>query len=150
MDDALTRPIAIAQVITVATFTAEPLERPLNFWMAELNLPASVKFAPYDQVFQQLLDPNSELSRNQRGVNVVLVRLEDWRRGARNRQILMISSNISSETQPISLTRRSNSPRVRRRPCSSGSVLGCQTHTATPRCRRPQCGSSDGSTPSWR
>ena len=62
---------------TVATFTAEPLEGPLKFWIAQLNLPVSVEFAPYDQVFQQLLDPNSLLSRNQDGVNVVLVRLED-------------------------------------------------------------------------
>ena len=46
--------------------------------MGELNLSASVEFAPYDQVFQQLLDPGSLLSQNRQGVNVVLVRLEDW------------------------------------------------------------------------
>ena len=61
-----------------ATFTAEPLEQPLAFWTTELNLPVSVEFAPYNQVFQQLLDPGSQFSRNQDGVNVVLVRLEDW------------------------------------------------------------------------
>jgi len=30
----------------------------LRFWMRELALPARVEFAPFDQVFQQLLDPH--------------------------------------------------------------------------------------------
>jgi FkbH-like protein len=63
-----------------ATFTAEPLADALGFWMGELGLPATVEFAPYGQVFQQLLDPASLLSQNRRGVNVVLVRPEDWLR----------------------------------------------------------------------
>ena len=63
-----------------ATFTAEPVQDALDFWMGELGLPATVAFAPYDQVFQQLLDPASLLSQNRQGVNVVLVRPEDWLR----------------------------------------------------------------------
>jgi FkbH-like protein len=71
------------QIIAVtATFTAEPVEEPLNFWMNELDIPCAVKFGPYNQVFQQLLDPASTLSTNQSGLNVVLIRLEDWWRGA--------------------------------------------------------------------
>ncbi len=71
------------QIIAVsATFTAEPLEEPLAFWMDELEAPCAVKFAAYNQVFQQLLDPASTLSTNQNGLNVVLIRLEDWWRGA--------------------------------------------------------------------
>jgi FkbH-like protein len=71
------------QIIALtATFTAEPLLEPLHFWMNELDNPCTVKFAPYNQVFQQLLDPDSTLSRNQTGMNVVLIRLEDWWRGA--------------------------------------------------------------------
>jgi FkbH-like protein len=70
------------QIIALtATFTAEPLLEPLNFWMNELELPCTVKFAPYNQVFQQLLDSASTLSMNQSGLNVVLIRLEDWWRG---------------------------------------------------------------------
>jgi FkbH-like protein len=68
------------RIVVAATFTAEPVQNTLEFWMRELNLPAAVEFAPYDQVFQQLLDPNSALSQNSQGVNVVLVRLEDWAR----------------------------------------------------------------------
>ena len=65
-------------IVVSATFTAEPVQDILDFWMRELNLPAAVEFAPYDQVFQQLLDPGSALSQNRQGVNVALVRLEDW------------------------------------------------------------------------
>ncbi|MEY2427784.1 MAG: polyketide synthase PksN, partial [Verrucomicrobiota bacterium] len=63
-----------------ATFTAEPLEESLRYWLKELEMSGAVEFAPYNQVFQQLLDPGSLLSANQRGLNVVLVRLEDWQR----------------------------------------------------------------------
>ncbi|MDM8563876.1 hypothetical protein QUF54_11035, partial [Candidatus Marithioploca araucensis] len=61
-----------------ATFTAEPLKESLDFWMSELDLPFDVEFAPYNQVFQQLLDSSSMLSKNETGINVVLVRFEDW------------------------------------------------------------------------
>ncbi|HEX7239483.1 MAG TPA: amino acid adenylation domain-containing protein, partial [Longimicrobiaceae bacterium] len=65
-----------------ATFTAEPVEAPLRFWSEALDLPFRVEFAPYAQLFQQLLDPGSLLSRNRDGANVVLARLEDWARDA--------------------------------------------------------------------
>lgn len=61
-----------------ATFTAEPLEQTLDFWANELGLTARIEFAPYNQLFQQLLDPSSLLATNESGANVVLVRFEDW------------------------------------------------------------------------
>jgi FkbH-like protein len=66
-----------------ATFTAEPLEEALRFWIRLLELPHEVEFAPYNQVFQQLLDPGSLLATNTRGINLVLVRFEDWVGGNR-------------------------------------------------------------------
>jgi FkbH-like protein len=74
-------------IALTATFTAEPVEEPLNFWMSELEFPCIVKFGPYNQVFQQLLDPASLLSTNQDGLNVVLIRLEDWWHGAGNSRL---------------------------------------------------------------
>ncbi len=68
------------RIAVAATFTAEPVHEALDFWMGELELPAPVEFAPYNQVFQQLLDPASLLSQNRSGVDVVLVRPEDWLR----------------------------------------------------------------------
>jgi len=67
-------------MVIAATFTAEPVRDALAFWMAELNLPGSIEFAPYNQVFQQLLDPSSLMGRNRKGVNLVLIRVEDWQR----------------------------------------------------------------------
>jgi FkbH-like protein len=65
-----------------ATFTAEPIEPVLAFWARELGLSYTVRFAPFNQVFQQLLDPSSLFARNQAGINVALVRFDDWGPGA--------------------------------------------------------------------
>jgi hypothetical protein len=65
-------------IVITATFTAEPAGGPLSLMLEELNFRPSIAFAPFNQVFQQLLDPASMLASNRNGVNVVLVRLEDW------------------------------------------------------------------------
>lgn len=67
-------------VAIAATFTAEPVEESLSFWLSELDIPCKIEFAPYSQVFQQLLDPSSLLSQNQNGINAILLRIEDWER----------------------------------------------------------------------
>ncbi len=61
-----------------ATFTAEPLQEALSFWLEELNLPHEIRFAGYNQVFQAILDPHGLIRSNTHGVNVILVRTEDW------------------------------------------------------------------------
>ncbi len=72
-----------AQSIVVAsTFTAEPIEEALAFWMQQFDLPTAIEFAPYNQVFQSLLDPGSAFARNRNGVNLILLRMEDWIRYA--------------------------------------------------------------------
>jgi amino acid adenylation domain-containing protein/FkbH-like protein len=75
-----TTPQAIA---VCGTFTTEPLEVPLRFWLDELEMPITIKFAPFDQVFQQLLDPASTLATNRHGLNILLIRLNDWEFQAR-------------------------------------------------------------------
>jgi len=65
-------------VAVSATFTADLVEKPLSFWFEQLELPVSLVFAPYDNTFQQLLDPSSLLRTNAGGINVVLLRLQDW------------------------------------------------------------------------
>jgi len=64
----------------VATFTAEPVADTLAFWLEKLAVSAEITFAPYNQVFQQLLDTNSLLSRNEAGYNILLIRFSDWLR----------------------------------------------------------------------
>ena len=70
-------------IAIAATFTAEPIETALVFWLKTLGLPHSLSFAPYNQVFQQLVDPGSLFSLNKNtdshgALNVLLMRLEDW------------------------------------------------------------------------
>jgi FkbH-like protein len=69
----LTSAIAIS-----ATFTPEALEPTLACWLRKLKLEFPIRFASYNQVFQQLLDPAGLFAANRNGLNVVLVRFEDW------------------------------------------------------------------------
>ena len=66
------------KIAIAATFTAEPIEESLSFWMDQLEVPAKIEFAGFNQVFQELLDPASLLANNSHGINVVLVRLDDF------------------------------------------------------------------------
>ena len=69
-------------IAIAATFTAESLKEPLEFWLDELSFNHGVRFALYHQVFQTLLDPGGLFASNRDGVNVVLARIEDWSRHA--------------------------------------------------------------------
>ncbi len=61
-----------------STFTAEPLEDSLKFWGAHFGRKVRVDFAPYNQVFQELLDPASAFHRNRDGINLLVLGIEDW------------------------------------------------------------------------
>lgn len=63
-----------------ATFTSEPLKEPLSYWMQELGFSAQVRLAPYGQVFQPLLDASGLFLTNTNGLNVLLMKLDDWTR----------------------------------------------------------------------
>lgn len=66
------------KLAVAATFSADLLREPLELWLGAAGYEVDVELALYNQVFQQLLDPGSELSSNREGVNLVLVRLADW------------------------------------------------------------------------
>jgi FkbH-like protein len=68
------------KAVVAATFSAELLSDSLNFWARQLELPLQLVQVEYNQVFQQLLDPDSTLASNRVGVNVVMVRAIDWLR----------------------------------------------------------------------
>jgi len=65
-------------IASAATFTAEAIQPALGFWLRELSLTADVRFAAYQQVFQELLDPAGLFATNKAGINVVLIRPDDW------------------------------------------------------------------------
>jgi FkbH-like protein len=77
-------PIVFAESAKLATsvriaanFTVEPLEEFLSFWLARLGIPAEIQFAPYNQVFQQLLE-GGLLRSNRGGINLVALDLDAW------------------------------------------------------------------------
>ena len=61
-----------------ASFTAEPLEQALRYLLDEAGLNLDVQFAPYNQLFQELLSRTSLLATNVQGANLLLVRFEDF------------------------------------------------------------------------
>jgi FkbH-like protein len=72
-------------IAIAATFTAEPLLQGLRFALQEVGLNLDVSFSPYNQVFQELLSPTSVLATNAGGLNVVLIRVEDFVREVDNK-----------------------------------------------------------------
>jgi len=66
-------------VLICASFVAEPLKEYLEYWSEEYGLDLAVNFAPYNQVFQQLLNPTSEFNLNE-GINILLINIADWLR----------------------------------------------------------------------
>lgn len=65
-----------------ATFTANPIEPVISFWGGHLKSDFEVRFAPYNQLVQTLLDPGGEFATNNHGVNIMLLRIEDLAQSA--------------------------------------------------------------------
>ncbi len=68
----------VTNFVVAATFTAEPIADVFRFWSDTLGYPTRLTFAPYAQVFQPLLDPDSLFQRNHGGCNIILLNLADW------------------------------------------------------------------------
>lgn len=81
------------KIVITATFTSEPVEDSLSYWLKKIGVLYSIEFAQYNQVFQELLNPASLLATNQNGVNVVLVRFEDWE-GSKNKTELTLEQTL--------------------------------------------------------
>ncbi|HEY9810091.1 MAG TPA: HAD-IIIC family phosphatase [Halomicronema sp.] len=92
----------VRKIAISATFTAEPVKESLAFWMETLDLGCNIEFAPYNQVFQQLLDPSSLLLKNTKGINVILLRIEDWEK-EEERAVLgvALSEKVKGEIEKI-------------------------------------------------
>ena len=67
-------------IVISATFVAEPTAKSLLFWTQTLHVPAEIEFVSYNNVLQVLLDGQSRFFSNRDGLNVVLLRFEDWSR----------------------------------------------------------------------
>jgi FkbH-like protein len=68
-------------IALTATFVTEPLVPGLRFWQQTLHWPPlEVTPSGYNQVFQDLLDPNGLLLQNRSGMNAILLKVDDWLR----------------------------------------------------------------------
>ncbi|MFB9278028.1 amino acid adenylation domain-containing protein [Cohnella cellulosilytica] len=65
------------QVRIASTFTSEPIAGTIRHWLEAFGSRAQVTFAPYNQIFQYVME-NREGSSGQTGVTVLLIRPEDW------------------------------------------------------------------------
>jgi FkbH-like protein len=66
------------KIIIGSSFTIEPINESMQFWQDKLNLAVDFEFAPYNQLFQEFLNPASYFRSNLSGINIALIRLEDW------------------------------------------------------------------------
>jgi FkbH-like protein len=67
-------------VAIVATFTAEPILPLLRFVLHEAGVALEPKCSQYNQVFQELLSTTGLLASNVNGVNIIIIRMEDFLR----------------------------------------------------------------------
>jgi FkbH-like protein len=70
--------VVASRIVIAANFTVQAIADTLDFWIREIGLPAELAFAPYDQVFQSLLDDGGALASNRDGHNVVLIDRGAW------------------------------------------------------------------------
>ncbi|GAA0388939.1 condensation domain-containing protein [Paenibacillus motobuensis] len=65
----------------VSSFESGPIAESIEFWLDRLSIRAKLQFAPYSQVFQQLIDEDGLLGRSREGIGLIMLRLEDWMQG---------------------------------------------------------------------
>ena len=89
----------MSTIVISATFTADAIQPALAFWMRELGFDYRIRMAPYHQVFQLLLDPSGDLATNHDGVNVVLVRFEDWPHASLEHDVRQFGAGLQAAAQ---------------------------------------------------
>jgi FkbH-like protein len=68
---------AIPVMAIAASFTSEVMQEFLEFWFEKLGQRIDVRFASFNQVFQELLTPSGLLRSNRNGNNIIMVRIDD-------------------------------------------------------------------------
>ena len=68
---------ALLPINITGSFTTEPLGEALSFWLNKINLPSKIEFVGFNQIFQQLLNPESDFNSRPNSINIALIRLED-------------------------------------------------------------------------
>lgn len=77
-------------VAVASSFVSEPIGKHIKWWNKRFNINASIRFAPYNQVYQELINEESLISTNE-GINIILFRPEDWINDKLSLEDIMIS-----------------------------------------------------------
>ena len=86
------------KIFIAATYTSEPLAEAIQAFLTPFS--PTVKFAPYNQLFAQLLDPLSEMRGSQAYRKVILLRPEDWLRySTEKKELRQISDEFLTALQ---------------------------------------------------
>lgn len=97
------------KVVLCASFVAEPIQDYLIYWNKEFKQNIEVDVAPYNMVFQQLLDTNSILNKNT-GINILLIRVEDWLRDKKDsppsEQVDFLNQMSQTFTEAVNYSRK--------------------------------------------
>jgi amino acid adenylation domain-containing protein/FkbH-like protein len=71
-------PIVSAMPVNIcSSFVIEPVLEYMEYWSNEIDINIKINFAPYNQVFQQLINPGS-LLYSDKGINFIFISTEDW------------------------------------------------------------------------
>ena len=73
-----------ATIAIASTFIADPIVPALRFALGESGLKYEVRAAAYNQLFQELLSSTGLLATNMTGINVIVMRFEDFVREVDN------------------------------------------------------------------
>jgi iturin family lipopeptide synthetase A len=85
------------QIKIASTFTSQPIGDYIKWWGNRFGYSLKIEFAGYNQVFQELLNSSSILSMNTNGINIVLIRFEDFIRsdnGTEEEKILKLEKTF--------------------------------------------------------
>ena len=88
------------KISVASTFTCNPIEEAIQFWTEKFGLKTDVRFSPYDQVFQELLNQHSMLNSPENDARMVFLKIDDWTRNLTIREEsvthMFILANIRS------------------------------------------------------
>lgn len=87
-------------IVVAATFTAEPMKELTTHLIQEIGLGYEIVMAPYNQVFQELLNPNSLFVQNNHGFNVLMIKIDDW---LTNHSTLDVIDNVKKNIDDLIL-----------------------------------------------
>jgi len=92
-----TEPVGKSVSISItASFTVDPIVPALGCFLAQRGLAPTFALAPFNQIYQSLLDPSSILRHDPGGVTVVLPRIEDLCEPVLTRLAMLDGGEIAS------------------------------------------------------